>query len=139
MKKQKGFTLVELLIVIAIIGLLASVVMVSLDNAKQRSRDATRVQDIRGVISALELYFNKNNGYPQQASAGAVPSALSTDGDVNRIPVAPVPPDGTCTETQNTYTYISNSPTAYSLTFCLGNQTGSYSAGPHTATQTGIQ
>jgi prepilin-type N-terminal cleavage/methylation domain-containing protein len=137
--KQKGFTLIELLVVIAIIALLASVVLVSLDNAKARSRDASRLSDIRGVIGALELYFNKNSGYPAQASSGPVPNALVTDFDINHIPVAPIPPDGSCTETQNVYAYQSTVPTAYTLTFCIGKDTGSYVAGPHTATEHGIQ
>ncbi len=64
MKNQKGFTLIELLVVIAIIGLLSTLAVVSLNNARQKSRDARRVSDIKQVQTALELYFNDKDGYP---------------------------------------------------------------------------
>lgn len=63
-KYQKGFTLIELLVVIAIIALLTSVILVSLYNARLKSRDAKRVTDIRQIRNALELYFNECRSYP---------------------------------------------------------------------------
>jgi len=62
--KQKGFTLIELLVVIAIIGVLASVVLVSLNTARARARDARRVADKRQLVTALNLYYNENNRWP---------------------------------------------------------------------------
>jgi len=64
MKKNKGFTLIEILIVIAIIGLLASVVLVGLGSFRARGRDARRIADLRSVQNSLELYYVKNNNYP---------------------------------------------------------------------------
>lgn len=55
-KNTNGFTLIELLVVVAIIGVLASVVLVSLDSARARARDATRIQNIKSIEQALELY-----------------------------------------------------------------------------------
>lgn len=69
MKKNKGFTLIELLVVIAIIGILSSVVLASLNSARQKSRDARRVADIKQVQLALELYFDSNANYPTTLSA----------------------------------------------------------------------
>ncbi len=66
-KKQQGFTLIELLVVIAIIGLLASVVLLALNSARQKSRDAKRVADVRQMQSGLELYFNDCSSYPVNA------------------------------------------------------------------------
>jgi prepilin-type N-terminal cleavage/methylation domain-containing protein len=61
----RGFTLIELLVVIAIIGLLSSIVLASLSSARQKSRDARRLADIRQLQTALELYANDNGGtYP---------------------------------------------------------------------------
>lgn len=67
--KNKGFTLIELLVVIAIIGLLASIVSVALNNARQKSRIAKRLADLKSVQTALELYYNDNNAYPSTSSA----------------------------------------------------------------------
>lgn len=64
MKKNKGFTLIELLVVIAIIGILSSVVLASLNSAREKSRDAKRVSDIKQLQLALELYFDSNGEYP---------------------------------------------------------------------------
>ncbi len=62
--KQKAFTLIELLIVIAIIGLLSSIVLVALNNARGKGRDAKRIADIRQLVTALNLYYSDNNVYP---------------------------------------------------------------------------
>ncbi|MFH1346887.1 MAG: prepilin-type N-terminal cleavage/methylation domain-containing protein [Spirochaetota bacterium] len=64
MKKNKGFTLIEILIVIAIIGLLSSVVLVGLGSFRARGRDARRIADLRSVQNSLEIYYVKNNSYP---------------------------------------------------------------------------
>ncbi|MCX6797480.1 MAG: prepilin-type N-terminal cleavage/methylation domain-containing protein [Candidatus Doudnabacteria bacterium] len=63
-KSGAGFTLIELLVVISIIGLLASVVLVSLNSARAKARNAKRVADLSQIQKALELYYNDNNGYP---------------------------------------------------------------------------
>ena len=64
---KKGFTLVELLVVIAIIGVLATLVLLQLGQARSRSRDTKRIADMNQIRSAVELYFEDNNGtYPTE-------------------------------------------------------------------------
>lgn len=133
---QKGFTLIELLVVIAIIGLLASVVLLSLNSARQKSRDAKRLADMRQLASALELYYNDFSGYP--TASGSTPANLNPN-YIGALPTAPAPADGTCQTASNTYTYTSSGVTTYSYTFCLGAATGGYSAGVRTLSPSGIQ
>jgi type II secretion system protein G len=66
---RKGFTLIEILVVLAIIGLLASIVIVRANTTRARARDAERVSEIKSLQNALELYFTNNNGFPITSSA----------------------------------------------------------------------
>lgn len=61
MQKNKGFTLVELLMVMAIVSILATIVLSSLRDAKDRALDAQIKSDLAQVRNALELYANENN------------------------------------------------------------------------------
>ncbi len=61
---KKGFTLVELLVVISIIGLLSSVAVVSLNSSRVKARDAKRLADMKQIMTALELYNSVNGYYP---------------------------------------------------------------------------
>ncbi|KKQ58329.1 MAG: fimbrial protein pilin [Parcubacteria group bacterium GW2011_GWC1_38_17] len=54
---SRGFTLLELLVVISIIGLLASIALVSLDSARKKTRDTQRLSDMAGIQKALRLYY----------------------------------------------------------------------------------
>ena len=72
--KKKGFTLVELLIVIAIIALLATLAIISFTTAQRKSRDAKRKEDISQIQKALEIYYFENGEYPPSGGA-ATPSA----------------------------------------------------------------
>jgi prepilin-type N-terminal cleavage/methylation domain-containing protein len=60
---KKGFTLIELLVVVSIIGLLATIVMVSLNSARVKARDVKRKADLGAIQIALELYYDKYGSY----------------------------------------------------------------------------
>ncbi len=64
MEKQKSFTLVELLVVIAVIGMLSSVILVSLGPTRWKARDSRRFSDLKQLQLAVELYYDENNSYP---------------------------------------------------------------------------
>jgi len=103
--KPKGFTLVELLIIIAIIGILATVILVSLASARARARDARRKADVTEIRAGLELYKDMVGKYPIVTSLGVASSVLG--GPLQQF-LNPVPDDPRYTGTKN-YNYISNS------------------------------
>lgn len=70
---QKGFTLIEILIVVAIIAILASVVIIGLGPAQKTGRDARRAADLRQVQNGLELYFQRCGFYPGPALTAGQP------------------------------------------------------------------
>ena len=65
-ENKKGFTLIEMLIVVTIVALLSSLILVGLQPARTAARDARRIVDLNQVKNGLELYFNKCGYYPGQ-------------------------------------------------------------------------
>lgn len=63
-QRQSGFTIVELLIVIVIIGILATLVIVTFSGVQQRARDAERKTDINAVAGQLEAFYASKGFYP---------------------------------------------------------------------------
>jgi general secretion pathway protein G len=61
---QKGFTIVELLIVIVVIGILAAIVITQFSGAQQTARNTNRQTDLRSVHGQLEAYFAAEGNYP---------------------------------------------------------------------------
>jgi len=99
-----GFTLIEMLIVVAIIGILASIVVVGLNTSRKQARDTRRLADLRGIQTALELYYNKNGYYP-----GGIGADLQTVGIT--VPVDP----------------LTGAPYSYTLVGSVGSPGNSYS------------
>lgn len=139
MNKQKGFTLIELLVVIAIIGILSTLAVFSLNNARQKARDAKIVSDIRSIQTQLELYYNDNGAYPSTMTMDGTGSLVGTGASasttyIDKIPASPV--------AGNPYTYASSTTSgggpSYTITYRLESAAGSISAGAHTATPSGL-
>jgi len=65
-----GFTIVELLIVIVVIGILAAIVIVAYNGVTARSKDAKRSTELASVMKALELYHVDKGGYPLCSGTG---------------------------------------------------------------------
>lgn len=70
-KVQRGFTIIELLIVIAIIAILAGLVLNNFQGAQAKARDTQRVTRINAIHSKLEEFYNEGNGYPASAETTA--------------------------------------------------------------------
>lgn len=68
-RQSAGFSLIELMAVIAIIGILSTVMFATYGTARERARDSRRITDIRQLQLGLELYF--------EACARTYPGSLS--------------------------------------------------------------
>lgn len=73
-----GFTLIELLVVMTIIGIMASVVVTSMQNVRVKARDTTRVTQLKGLESALNIYHTDTKSYPPTFS-GTTPLIPNTE------------------------------------------------------------
>lgn len=62
--RNKGFTIVELLIVIVVIGILATLVIVTFTGIQQKARDSQRKTDINALDSHIEAYYAETGTYP---------------------------------------------------------------------------
>lgn len=61
---QNGFTIVELLIVIIIIGILAGLIVTTFTDFRQKERNKERQKDVKSLQVGIEGYFNQNGKYP---------------------------------------------------------------------------
>src|SRR5580698_9414163 len=101
--ERKGFTLIEILIVVAIIAILASIVLVGLGPTQQSGRDARRLSDLHEAQNALELYYGKCGYYPGPSAASGCAawspvvsySAMSAVITTSGIGVSTMPDDPT--------------------------------------------
>ncbi len=67
-RKQHGFTIVELLIVIVVIGILAALVITTFTGIQQKARNTERTTDIKALHGQVEAYYAQNGKYPTLAN-----------------------------------------------------------------------
>ncbi len=79
-KHNRAFTLIELLIVVAIIGILAAIAVPNFLNARYRAQIARNQADMQATGTALEQYRLDNNGYPPVSNCGLAPAPRHSEG-----------------------------------------------------------
>jgi general secretion pathway protein G len=126
----RGMTMIELLIVIAVMGVLAAVVITALNPAAQlnKANDAKRKSDLSEIQNALELYYQDNQQYPASVSFGSAWAPYMA-----RLPQDP--------KTGKNYVYLTDaSRQSYWLYASLDNwQSDAQACVPNTNTQCNFQ
>jgi type IV pilus assembly protein PilA len=97
MKKYpgSGFTLVEFMVVIAIIGLLSSVILTTLNRGRVKARDVKRVTDVQAIVTALQLFYSEHRRFPCHEVDSSYSSAnflgiLEDEGLISEVPIDPI-------------------------------------------------
>ncbi len=121
-KDKKGFTVVELMVTISIIGILSTITFASFSQAQKRSRIAKRVSDLKQMQVAIEYYYAVNRAYPN--TSGALQSECAVGGSLtvnnvipglvpNYIPRIPTDPKMVAAGSDSCYVYRSNGSDYY--------------------------
>lgn len=136
-RTQSGFTLVELMIVVAIVGILASIAVPSYQESVRKSRRADAKGALMGLANAMERHFTETNSYCDAGGAGGGDSCGLADSDFGKPSV--YTPSG---ETATYYDFTINddiTASTYTLSATpVGAQAGD-KCGTLTLTNTGLK
>lgn len=125
-KLKKGFTLVELMVVITVIAILMTIAIVSFTRIQKQSRDTKRKADIRTLETALQAYYTEFQVYPVSTTAAPASSVLTALAP-NYIPSIPTAPLGSTSTNGNTeYMYVTDN-TGFTYSLCTTLETASTS------------
>lgn len=123
---ERGFTLIELMIVVAIIAILAGILIPNFVNARAQAQTAACESNLRSIATALELYYADNQVYPTAADVPVQPSLLTANGVayLNNTPKDPAAQAGSATYSLTTTQATGGSPASYTI-ICPGVHAGS--------------
>jgi len=123
---ERGFTLIELMIVVAIIAILAGILIPNFVNARAQAQTAACESNLRSIATALELYYADNQIYPAAAGAPVQPSLLTanTVAYLNNTPKDPAAQSGSAMYVLTTTQATGSSPATYTI-LCPGVHPGS--------------
>lgn len=97
-KDAKGFTIVELLIVIVVIGILAAVSIVAYNRVSQKASNASTISAASNTLKILQAYITEHGKYPQVATSELTRCILSSSGCENSIGTFAAPEPGLIAE-----------------------------------------
>ncbi len=138
MKSGAGFTLVQLLLVIFVLGVLLAGSFLLLNNERAHTRDAKRMADMARLQAAFELLYHATASYGQAATDGCNTIGMA----VNSCNLSVYLPAIKSFRDPSSGSYIVSqvpSDSGYQITFSLEKSYDSFRAGPHTLSQNGIQ
>ena len=113
---KKGFTFLELMLVIAILGILSTLIMGNFITSLKKGRDARRKIDIEQIQKSLEMYYEDKREYPPTLSFGGNHQII--DSVSRKVYMQKVPDDPTTTKH---YFYSTTADDKYTLYSCLEN------------------
>jgi type IV pilus assembly protein PilE len=134
---QPGFTLIELMITVAIVGILASIAYPSYQDSVMKSRRADVKGVLLGLANAMERRFTETNSYCDAGGAGGANSCGAGTNDTGTPSIYTIPP-----ETAKFYTVTIISPTTASSYTLSAARTGAQAndkCGTLTLTHTGVK
>ena len=105
---SRGFTIVELLIVIVVIAILAAISIVAYTGVQDRGRDAASLSQVKGFAKAIEMYRVDNGNYPICGTVdGGSCNPLDLSGQLVPAYLASIPKDG---DTSKSFNYVATNP-----------------------------
>lgn len=142
MKKNRtnqAFSLVEMIVVLGILAILIALSVFSSTSLKAESRNTKRVNDIKQIQFALDMYRRESGHYPNELNFGEEFKNEETGTIfIKKLPNNPRPRnDGDCPDQDYQYTYNSSNDT-YALSFCISDSVGNLEAGSYQANHSGI-